>query len=352
MPEAQDNMRTQLVITCLLLLSAAAAWGRDKTDVIVMQNGDRLTGEILKLQDGVLSLNIDYVQSNVLLEWEKVARVESKQLFVVLTQDGSTYRGTLKTPETAQGAPVKIEIVESPTSEVAMERPQIVEMGRTSGEFWRRFSGNVYSGTIYSKGNDTTQYNIGTQFTYRRERWEADAAAVSALSNSSGSTASTRNQFSLGGQHLLSRRDWFYSGMLSFLQSTQQGIDVQTIVGGGLGRILKNTAHSRVSLLGGLAWQGTEYSSAVSDRQLAGLVGGSVQLFKFSKTNLNLKATLFPALTEPGRVRFYTNASYSIQVFGNLSWTISFYGNWDNRPPAGLSGSDYGTSAGLTWNIN
>lgn len=40
MPEAQDNMRIQFVIACLLLLSAAPAWGRDKTDVIVMQNGD------------------------------------------------------------------------------------------------------------------------------------------------------------------------------------------------------------------------------------------------------------------------------------------------------------------------
>jgi hypothetical protein len=54
----------------------------------------------------------------------------------------------------------------------------------------------------------------------------------------------------------------------------------------------------------------------------------------------------FPALSVPGRVRFDTNASYYVKLFSNLSWNASFYGNWDNQPPQGFSGSDYGTSSG------
>ena len=38
-----------------------------------------------------------------------------------------------------------------------------------------------------------------------------------------------------------------------------------------------------------------------------------------------------------------------IKFTGNLSWHVSFYGNWDNRPPGNLPGSDYGTSSGLSW---
>jgi hypothetical protein len=44
-----------------------------------------------------------------------------------------------------------------------------------------------------------------------------------------------------------------------------------------------------------------------------------------------------------------TNASYYIKLFSDLSWNFSFYGNWDNQPPPTLSGSDYGTSSGLSW---
>ena len=62
-----------------------------------------------------------------------------------------------------------------------------------------------------------------------------------------------------------------------------------------------------------------------------------------------MNAAAFPALSEPGRARFATNASYYIKMFKNLSWNVSFYGNWDNRPPANFSGSDYGSSSGITW---
>jgi hypothetical protein len=71
--------------------------------------------------------------------------------------------------------------------------------------------------------------------------------------------------------------------------------------------------------------------------------------FSSSKTSLDFTAAVLPALSDPGRVRFNTNASYYIKIVSNLKWNLSFYGNWDNRPPPGFSGSDYGTSSGLSW---
>jgi hypothetical protein len=83
----------------------------------------------------------------------------------------------------------------------------------------------------------------------------------------------------------------------------------------------------------------------------AGLIGMELSFFKFSKTNLKITANAFPALSDPGRLRFGTNASYFVKVFGDLSWTISFYGNWDNKPPPRFSGSDYGSTSGLSWSF-
>jgi hypothetical protein len=56
-----------------------------------------------------------------------------------------------------------------------------------------------------------------------------------------------------------------------------------------------------------------------------------------------------PAVTDPGRVRVNANASYYIKLISDLKWNISFYGNWDNQPPSHFSGSDYGTSSGITY---
>ena len=81
----------------------------------------------------------------------------------------------------------------------------------------------------------------------------------------------------------------------------------------------------------------------------AGVLATQLNFFRFKKTNLNVTGILLPAVSEPGRVHFDTNASYYIKLFSDLSWNATFYGNFDNRPPRALSGSDYGSSSGLSW---
>jgi hypothetical protein len=208
-------------------------------------------------------------------------------------------------------------------------------------------------GSTYSKGNGATQYNLGTQTEYVRERWNAGANFSSNLSSSKGTTVSTRNDLQLNVSRLLRWDNYFYSGLDSFLQSSVQGITLQSTLGAGIGRYLKNTNHANISLLGGIAWQNTNYKPSIipqSAQNLAvAVIEAEVKLFRFNKTNLNVTATLLPAISEPGRVHFNTNAAYYVKLFSNLKWNISFYGNWDNRPPTGLSGSDYGSSSGLSW---
>jgi hypothetical protein len=117
---------------------------------------------------------------------------------------------------------------------------------------------------------------------------------------------------------------------------------------------LKNTNRTSIAVLGGLAWQGTHYKQSTAIPQgtqniAAALIGAELKVFRFKKTNLDVTATLIPALSDPGRVFYRTNASYYLKLFSNLSWNVSFYGNWDNRPPPTFSGSDYGSASGLNW---
>jgi Protein of unknown function, DUF481 len=347
-------MNIRVAVLAALVLTTPL-FAREKTDVLVMKNGDRMTCQIKGLEAGVLYVSFDYIDGTTSVQWSKVARLESKQLFIVKTEDGSAYTGSLNTPETPAGQPVRIEIVEAPEQEVMIDSPQIVGLTETSEKFWRRFNGQLSFGVIYSKGNNSTQYNFGSQTEYLRERWSAQASLSSDLSSSNGASASTRNLLNLGSSRLLPWNKYFYAGLGSFLQSSAQGITLQTTIGGGFGRYFKNTNHSKISVLAGIAWQGTNYqpsltlNSAGTQNLAAAVIAANVSLFKFSKTNLTATATLFPDLTEPGRVQFNANTTYYVKLISNLKWNVSFYGNWDNRPPAGFSGSDYGSSSGLSW---
>ena len=58
-----------------------------------MNNGDRITCEVKGLNGGVLYINPSYILGTISVDWSKVSRLESKQLFLVKIEDGSVYTG-------------------------------------------------------------------------------------------------------------------------------------------------------------------------------------------------------------------------------------------------------------------
>ena len=104
------SIRPVILLSALLVVPL---FGRPKTDALVMKNGDRFTCEIKKLENGVLYAALDYVDGTISIDWAKVARVESNQLFLVHTQSGAVYQGTIRTAATPGEEPVKIDVEES-----------------------------------------------------------------------------------------------------------------------------------------------------------------------------------------------------------------------------------------------
>jgi|SRR5579864_3146329 len=100
-------------------------------------------------------------------------------------------------------------------------------------------------------------------------------------------------------RRLLRRNNWFSAVLGGVQQSSEQGVGLQTILGGGIGRYLKNTNRANISLAVGPAFVNTRYNHAVvpvnTQRIAAAIVSGQAQFFKFSKTNLDIDGTVLPA---------------------------------------------------------
>jgi hypothetical protein len=341
------------IILCFVVLCSTRLYAQRNTDVIVMKNGDRFTCEIKGLSAGVLSVKLSYIDGTIGVQWSQVAHLESTRLFLVQTESGTVYTGKISTTGASNDPPIKIEIAEAPSREVEVDQRKIIKLNQTAEGFWHRFDGAVSTGLLYSKGNESTQYNVSSQVAYNRERWSSELLFNSSLASNSGSTLTTRNQTDLDTLRLLPWNNWFYAGYASFMQSSVQEINLQTTLAGGVGRYIKNTNRSSIYLLGGLGWQNVGYGQNTVDHgsqnTAVGFVAGQVKVFKFKKTNLDVSASLLPAITDAGRVHFNANAVYYVKIIQDLSWNFSFYGSWDSRPPSTLPKSDYGTSSGLSW---
>ena len=238
-------MKIPAVIVCCALLFAAPLFARDKTDVLIMSNGDRFRCEIKGLDAGVLYVSFDYIKGTTQVDWSKVHYVESTQLFLVKTQDGSSYTGRLSTAETEGARPVRIEVIEATEEKVVVERQQVVDMYQTSVNFWHRFNGDINSGLIYSKANQSKQYTFSAEVQYPRERWSVGAGFTSTLSGNTGATTATRNDGTLYFRRLLPWNNWFYTGSATFCKARSR-TSIFSRIGGGIGRYLKNTNHATV----------------------------------------------------------------------------------------------------------
>ena len=128
-------MKRLQVVFWMIVLFASPLFARDKSDVLVMRNGDRLTCEIKRLSADVLYIGLDYALGTVSINWFKVDHLESPQLFVVKTQDGEVYSGKLSMSNTAGERPVSIEVIEEPDESVELERSQIAKMDQSSQNF-------------------------------------------------------------------------------------------------------------------------------------------------------------------------------------------------------------------------
>src|SRR3982751_6162026 len=90
-----------LLAAVAVVCASPARAGRDD-DVVILKNGDRLTGEIKGLQRGELSFKASYMADAVRLDWSKVERLESKDRYLILRTDGQLFTDLLRlAPATA-----------------------------------------------------------------------------------------------------------------------------------------------------------------------------------------------------------------------------------------------------------
>ena len=78
-----------------LLATIIPLFASANTDVVVFDNGDRLTGEIKSLERGRLRFKTEATDT-ISIEWDNVAFLSSDQNIQIETYEGRRYLGRLK----------------------------------------------------------------------------------------------------------------------------------------------------------------------------------------------------------------------------------------------------------------
>jgi putative salt-induced outer membrane protein len=323
-------------------------------DQIVFTNGDRLTGTVMKADDKTLVIKTEFA-GDVTVQWPAVQEIHSTQPLHLVTQGGKTFVGTVTTADgnlvvgtvtngIANVAKADVTALRNDEEQAAYEK----SLHPTLLHGW---AGGVNVGFALTRGNSETK-NLALAFTADRKTQHDDttmyANTIYATNDAAGAVPSVTANTTQGGiryAHNLTTRLFGY-GSADFQTDALQGLNLRSVLGGGLGLHVINTDRTTLDLLGGLNYTRESYTTL--SRNFAALTVGEELMHKLGvSTVLNEKLYFFPDLNQTGEYRATFNLGTVTKLSKWLGWQNAFGDIYVTNPPAGKKQNDILLTTGL-----
>jgi hypothetical protein len=314
--------------------------------VLILNNGDKITGEIKKLDRGKLEYRTDDA-GRIYFEWIKIARISSKNEFHIEMEDGKRFIGSLE--ESVEDGKL---VILTDTGRILADLVQVIRIYSLESSFFERLKGYFDFGFSYKKANHLLSLTLGTEITYHTRKWHAQLSGSSNISSQTAVESISKNDLTLLILKFLPKR-WALLTFAGLWQNKELSLDLRASLGGGIGRSIIQT--NRMLLLAAVgANVGSEkYTGSDSAQFSSEAIGGiDFQTFRFDEPELDftVKLRIYPSLTDLGRVRMQFDSRIKYEIFRDFYLTIGVYDYFDSRPPVeGANKNDFGTDITISW---
>jgi hypothetical protein len=330
--------RAKLLFILFLILLINFSVLAQKTDVVILKNGDKITGEVKYLKVGILTYKTDNMET-VEIQWNKIKSIETKNFYEVEVADGRVFFGSIA-PSDDEG----MMIVKGVTIEHNLFMKYVVRIYRIKESFWDILDGYIKFGFSFTKASNIGELSLGGNAKYRTKINLSELTLNSVITTTEKEPTSSKNDLSFAYQHNL-KYEWFAAGIASLQENSELGIKLRTSLGGGIGNNFIQTQNQWLYTSAGLSINRevkTDNSEATFN--VEALINAQYQLFKYDhpKANFLTYIYVFPSLSDLGRYRFNYNAQISWEIFLDFYWDLTFYFEYDNSPQTeNSSQSDY-----------
>jgi putative salt-induced outer membrane protein YdiY len=223
----QTRLAMWITLALALFLQPVAA------DTVLMHNGDRLSGEVLRQEDGALLLRTDYA-GTIRLDWAKVADVQLDDPVAVLLEDERVVSvSALTRDEDAlrlqpAGAVQPMRVA---PDQVRLLQPEPWELGQGG-----KFSGRVNLALEDESGNsESRELDLDATLAYRR-RW-SELQVFGQLEYDTTRGVESTNKWNLNNRYsrFFPDRPWYGAAHLRLKKDRFADVRLRTIAALGLG---------------------------------------------------------------------------------------------------------------------
>ena len=333
-----------------------------RADTVTLDNGDRLTGMIVKSDGKELVLMTDKAGS-ITVQWSAVRQITATALLYVATSQGPTVAGGVATEGTdlvvtpSSGAPQRIPLanvtsLRSQSEETAYERslhPNLLQSWQINSSL----------GFGLARGNShTTNLAVGFNAVRSTKNDKLTAYMNSIYASSglvvSGVTAGVTANDILGGamyQHDIFARAFAY-GSGDFEYNELQFLNLRSIWGAGAGYHAIKRTETTLDIYAGANYTKETYSTGIR-RNLAALTVGDLFRRQVGKnTTINETLDIYPELSHLGQYRFAVNISLATKIKTWVGWQSTLSDRYISDPIPGTVRNDLIFSTGLNFTFS
>ena len=344
------------LVTCLGIAAAARA------DTVVLENGDRLTGMIVRSDQETLSFDSLYA-GMVALPWEAVTSVESSNPVYVGIEGGQMAVGRVATVNnryaietesagTITAAKEAVQFIRSEAEQAAYELE--IERFRNPRltDLW---TGNVAFGYAQARGNSDTQtINFGANANRAtpRDRIGVAFTSIYAGNDTTGESIVTANAIRGGINYNLNISPrWFVFASTDLEFDEFQSLDLRFAPAGGFGFKVLDTERSTFDIFGGSSLNREFFSTGLDRTSGEALIGEELSFQYSSFGSVQQKISIYSNWRDLGvfRVSFDTTADTRVNRW--LSWQVSVSDRYLSNPVVGRKRNDVLLTTGLRINF-
>jgi putative salt-induced outer membrane protein YdiY len=332
------------IILGILPLAAKAA----KTDVVILINGNAVTGEVKNLEFGSLRYSTDSM-GTVNIDWEDIISVTSQQDLQIELTDGTRYFGKMFPADERHF----VRIVTA-SEELVIASSQIVRITPidTGESFLERLDGSFSFGIQTQKSSEVTTSNLAADVSYRTRKYLFGTRLNSSVTEQPSEPTKARQSVSYNFQRFRKNR-WFTDWFTSWEKNDELGIAARVSAGVAVGRYITQTNKSQLSLAVGAQGARNDY---VGEDDTATEGEGRIEIRYLRRrltpeTSFRFTSTIFPLLSDVSQYRAETDLSLRREVFEDLFLDLSIGYSFISHPPTGAEKSDYTATTSIGYSF-
>ncbi|MEO7145888.1 MAG: DUF481 domain-containing protein [Bryobacteraceae bacterium] len=341
--------RASIVLPAVLCLSMGAAFA----DQIVLKNGDRVTGSIVKKDGKNLTIKTDQF-GVVTAAWDQVESIKSDKPVHVVLQNGKTVRGTLATTDgkvevATQGATVSVTPGEITAIRDADEQRAFDRLQRPGWkDLWAGTASIGFAGTAGNAETQTFTTAVNAARVTNTDKTSLYFNSIKASALAGGKNADTAQAVrgGIGYDHNVSPR-LFVNVFNDYEYDKFQNLDLRFVLGGGAGFHAVKTDRSVLDLLAGLDFNRSSFSTPLTQNSAEVYWGDDYSLKLRAATSLVQSFRMFNDLTDTGAFRANFDIGASTKLSKWLVWNVSLSDRYLNHPAPGRKTNDFLYTTGL-----